>query len=247
MNTWRIVQCPAGRGDWNMAVDAALAESVAARGECCLRFYSWEPATLSLGYFQSLASRDTHPASRDCPLVRRATGGGAIVHDREITYSFAAPADSPLATPAPALYRLLHQTLIRALNHWRLSATLCAPTTSKPPAVEPFLCFQRRADGDVLLDGWKIAGSAQRRRRGVVMQHGSVLLGRSPATPELPGVVDLGGEVVIAAELVAAWRAELAGQCQVCWRSDPLGTDELQRAEQLADQTYRQAEWTHRR
>ena len=119
MNTWRLVECPAGRGEWNMAVDEALAESVAISGECCLRFYCWSGHAVA-GLLSELRCREAHAASRDCPLVRRATGGGAIVHDREITYSLAVPANHPLATPAPDIVSAVHEALIRALGNWRI-------------------------------------------------------------------------------------------------------------------------------
>ena len=79
------------RGVWNMAIDEALLESAA--DESCdlvtLRFYRWSEPTLSLGYFQSYEDRNSHEASRSLPVVRRSSGGGALVHDHEWTYSLA--------------------------------------------------------------------------------------------------------------------------------------------------------------
>jgi lipoate-protein ligase A len=247
MNAWRLVECPPARGEWNMAVDSAMMESVAASGECCLRFYAWSEPTVSLGYFQSFASRQAHTASRDCAVVRRSTGGGAIVHDREITYSFVAPAGHPLVAQAHALYQLLHRSLVGALSDWGLGAVVWDCPSARTAAEEPFLCFERRAVGDVVLSGWKIAGSAQRRRRGAVLQHGSVLLGRSPAAPELPGLVDVGGRGIEPVELAIAWRARLSGQCQICWRRKSLDQVEVMRAARLVEEVYSQRDWTHRR
>ena len=115
MNSWRLIESPAATGGWNMAVDAALMESVATTGQCCLRFYTWSEPTVSLGYFQNATDRDSHAASHACPLVRRSTGGGAIVHDREITYSLVMPTGNSLVAHPPELYGLLHRTLIAAL------------------------------------------------------------------------------------------------------------------------------------
>src|SRR5438105_1742484 len=99
-----------------MALDEALLETAASRGTYTLRFYRWQTPTLSLGYFQQVSDRAAHWASQNCPLVRRQTGGGAILHDQEWTYSLTAPAGSPLAVDGLALYRQVHQALIEALS-----------------------------------------------------------------------------------------------------------------------------------
>jgi lipoate-protein ligase A len=174
-----------------MALDEALLEAAGQRGVCTLRFYRWSAATVSLGYFQSVADRGCHPASRACPLVRRQTGGGAIVHDHESTYSFAAPAGSPLAVNAMSLYGAVHGALVDALASLGIHARIHDGGTGSPGDRESFLCFLRRAPGDVLLGDAKIAGSAQRRRRGALLQHGSLILRTSPAAPEVPGLWDL--------------------------------------------------------
>ncbi len=91
----RLLIDPPGAGAWNMAVDEMLLEWSAAQGGCCLRLYGWREATLSLGYFQEYADRAGHGPSRNCPVVRRLTGGGAIVHDAELTYSLVVPGGHP--------------------------------------------------------------------------------------------------------------------------------------------------------
>ncbi len=245
MNVWRVVESDAQPGAWNMAVDAALMESGAASGECCLRFYTWSAPTLSLGYFQELAAREGHATSRSCAIVRRATGGGAILHDAELTYSFAAPASHPLAASAVELYTLFHNTLIEALSDWSVSAQLCEQANKL--TAEPFLCFQRRAVGDVLLADAKIAGSAQRRRRGAVLEHGSVLLRKTPYAPELFGIAEVGGVAIEATELARAWRARLAKQCQISWRFQRLEDQEIKLAAQYVDEIYGHSTWTERR
>src|SRR4051794_22517252 len=91
-----IVDSPAD-GAWNMALDEALLIDAETSGVASLRFYSWREPTLSLGYFQRHTDRAGHAASAGCLLVRRASGGGAILHDRELTYSIALPQAHPLA------------------------------------------------------------------------------------------------------------------------------------------------------
>ena len=96
MDTRLIIDRPLP-GAWNMAVDEALLLDASENGSASLRFYGWNAPTLSLGYFQRYDDRDLHAASRDCAVVRRQTGGGAILHDRELTYSLVLPPNHPLA------------------------------------------------------------------------------------------------------------------------------------------------------
>ena len=143
-----------------MGVDEALGERVALTGRPAVRFYQWTPATLSLGYFQFYAARGEHRVSANLPVVRRASGGGAIVHDRELTYSCAFPVRDRLGRPAQQLVDEFHLALMEALQEWRIAACQCESASGTSREEEPFLCFLRRAAGDVLLDGAKIAGSA---------------------------------------------------------------------------------------
>jgi lipoate-protein ligase A len=132
-------------------------------------------------------------------------------------------------------------------------------------AGEPFLCFQRQASGDVLLvaegaqgddalpgetakpAGWKILGSAQRRHRGAVLQHGSLLLERSPAAPELPGLRDLTGVTVNAAQWADALSVRLAAALDVPLYGSQLPVTLELMTDELANTKYGRAGWTNRR
>lgn len=197
-----------------MAVDQALLELAT---EPVLRLYRWATPTLTLGYFQPASDRQRHEPSLGCPLLRRSTGGGAIVHDEELTYSLILPAKDVVATSAD-YYDRVHRVAAEILAE-RGQVALLHPV--RPPGLEvegdeitgrtadrrelvksrsePFLCFQRRADGDLILwptesvasgHGHKILGSAQRKRDGAVLQHGSILFLRSEQAPELFGIND---------------------------------------------------------
>src|ERR1700682_6410647 len=107
MHLCRLLIDPPALGAWNMAVDQALLEH-AASGGWTLRFYSWIEPTLSLGYFQAHRDRRTHTASRGLPLVRRASGGGAIVHDHELTYSLSGPAPSTRSSATRRRFCAVH-------------------------------------------------------------------------------------------------------------------------------------------
>lgn len=244
-----------------MALDEALLESAAADGAPTLRFYAWEQPTLSLGYFQAHSDRQRHAASRNCTLVRRASGGGAILHDDELTYSLTLPPDMSRRLSPERLYRTVHGALIESLSELGVTATLygcgaAEKTCRRGQAAEPFLCFQRRAPGDVLVGEVKIAGSAQRRRGGAALLHGSLLLARSTAAPELDGLCELtgdeswrrGGERSEALRrLWSEWIAVRLGLSLRGVDSAQATHTELRRANQLQAEKYGSHSWVQRR
>jgi len=265
VDTCRLIVDPPAPGSWNMAVDEALLEA-AVDGTATLRLYQWAEPTLSLGYFQRLDDRRLHPASRACAVVRRQTGGGAILHDRELTYSLALPARSRFARDATELYLVVHEAIGKLLagalestaTNWRLE--IHERPSRLAPAAEPFLCFERRARGDLLLvadrrvtrtdappPAYKILGSAQRRHRGAILQHGSLLLGQSPAAPELPGWRELTGEATTAADLITALPEHLAAVLSSRLESGDLPSAMRAAAGQLERQKYASPAWTARR
>lgn len=176
-------------GPTQMAIDEALLEA-AETGQAGIRTYVWPRPTLSLGYFQESAWIDREPRWQGVPWVRRPTGGGALWHDREITYAVALPREHPLTQRHVALYEAIHDAIADRLNRIGLQAGRRGPSAD-PNRVKPFLCFEDRDPSDVVSGPTKIVGSAQRRRSGAILQHGAVLIGRSPTTPELPGLLDL--------------------------------------------------------
>ncbi len=176
----RVLHDPPLDGPTNMARDEALMTR-AGTGESVptLRLYRWDPPTLSLGYFQAYADYESlPPPAGDLAVVRRLTGGGAILHDLELTYSLMLPITHPLLSAGPnRLYEVAHDAVIAALRLLGITAARCGVTDDSGPKRGPFLCFDRRHCYDVLIDDDKIAGSAQRRTRNAVLQHGSIILG----------------------------------------------------------------------
>jgi lipoate-protein ligase A len=242
----RLVIDPPARGAWNMAVDEVLLGWSAEKGRCCLRFYQWSEPTLSLGYFQRYEDRRLHPPSLGCPVVRRISGGGAILHDDELTYSLVVPRPHPLAARAPLLYRTVHTTLIEALADLGLAGHLHEQPRRRAEERQPFLCFQRRAPGDVLVGDTKVAGSAQRRRQAV-LQHGSLLLGRSAAAPELDGLAQLLGVPVRGEEIARRWLTRLADRLRFVWAPEALCDKEKAVAREIAQKKYESGPWTKNR
>ncbi len=239
---------PPSPGAWNMAVDEALLEAAEAEGQCTFRFYQWQEPTLSLGYFQTYADRWQHEASRQSAVVRRASGGGAIMHDLELTYSVAVPMNHSLAVNRLGFYKAMHLALIDALAGWGVSASLFEEKPGRPAdAAPPFLCFQRRASGDVVVGKTKICGSAQRRSKGAVLQHGSVLLARSTAAPELDGLAELVDKEIKAHALIEAWLAMLQRAMPLIWQNGGLSDGQIRRATALATQKYAASDWIEHR
>jgi lipoyl(octanoyl) transferase len=226
-----------------MAADQALLES-AVHGVASLRFYGWSPATLSLGYFQSEGLRHADPRLAELPLVRRPSGGAALIHHHEVTYGLALPAGLPWQSSESWLCRM-HAIIAAALKASGVAAALHDLKAEQP--VGGVLCFLHFTPGDLVLGGGKIVGSAQRRQRGALLQHGSILLRQSAYAPALPGVLELSGRALSAAELCVA--LEQAFQRSTGWLLEEGGWTgaELERIEHLRTTKYTQDSWNRKR
>jgi len=271
-DAWRLlVDAPAG-GAWNMAVDEVLLEGVAAGTAMpTLRFYQWRPACLSLGYFQSYDVVDLDGcATLGVEVVRRPTGGRAILHDRELTYSVALPTsvlghdDGVL----PSYYRL-SLALQDGLRRLGVPATLAPESAASGPMVHGPVCFDRPSAHEILLEGRKLVGSAQMRRGGGILQHGSILIeprinkltkclrlphnSAASTSPNGPACIEDGvaglAEVGVTqtAQIAAAIAQAFAARFDVSLVEAPLRPDELVAARSLAASKYQSAAWTEGR
>lgn len=182
-------------GPVNMATDEALALEAERTRSVLVRLYGWTQTTLSLGGFQPVAEARGHPVLAGLPLVRRPSGGGGIIHGSDLTYAVAVPKDHPWGRAPQTLYDAFHGALVAELRGRKVATRLHGGTVVGA-AEEAFLCFDRRATGDVVVDsgdaaddtstggpGHKILGSAQRRLAGVILQHGSLLWRSNQAVP----------------------------------------------------------------
>ena len=205
--TWRLLTTPPAEGAANMALDEALLESVLAGGPPTLRFYGWAPGCLSVGTNQPLEAQiDTDwVRGEGYTLVRRPTGGRAVLHDgpRELTYSLVAPVSDPrVAGGVVESYRKISTGLVQGLARLGIAARMAEPPEAaaargasplaaaraelaarrngrpNPGASDPdgAVCFDEATDYEITVEGRKVIGSAQTRRGGALLQQGSVLL-----------------------------------------------------------------------
>ena len=177
MTPWRLLIDPfPRRGAANMAVDAALLESAQHAALPTLRFYQWTPACLSFGRNQITEGVYDVVALRagGIDVVRRLTGGLAVLHDRELTYSVTMPA--ALMGGPRAAYHAINAALVDGLNRIGVNAVLAGPDAQSPSPGAAHPCFQAPSAGEVMVGGGKLVGSAQRCEKRTILQHGSILL-----------------------------------------------------------------------
>lgn len=225
-----------------MAADEVLLKDAAA-GLASLRFYVWSEATLSLGYFQSAAPARSDGRLADLPMVRRASGGEALVHHQEVTYAIALPPGLPWQTRGDSWVRRMHLVIGQVLGDFGIQTALCT-REEKRGAI---LCFLHHTPDDLLIQSTKIAGSAQRKQQGALLQHGGILLAQSPHTPALPGIAELAGKTLPASELALAIQQHLA--TSQGWVLEPTGwsDEQRQRIQERIRDRYADAGWNLKR
>ncbi|HXD88066.1 MAG TPA: lipoate--protein ligase family protein [Urbifossiella sp.] len=198
----RLLPLARSDGATHMAADEAMLETASERGVASLRFYTWSKPTLSLGYFQASGGRQppdsliveenqgANAPRSPLPVVRRATGGAAILHHRELTYALALPEGKAWHSRESWICRF-HHLLRDVLAESGIAAHLVV--CGEERKLGDVLCFLHQTPGDLLVNGSKVAGSAQRKLKGALLQHGSILLSRSEFAPMLPGINDMSG------------------------------------------------------
>ena len=267
---WRIIKTSPGPGAWNMAVDESILEAVTSRQALpTLRLYAWEPACLSLGLAQSVRDVDFSALTRlGWHLVRRPTGGRAILHVDEFTYSVTAPLDEPrLVGSVLESYRRLSQALVVALQKLGLDARADKEyqlsADSKPGGP---VCFDVPSNYEITVHGKKLVGSAQARRKEAVLQHGTLpLSGDLTRITHVLAYPDENAREKAAQKLLShAVNTEMLG-FSLSWETAAaafsaafeevlnlrliegnLTTQEAQRAAQLVEQKYNHDSWTNR-
>lgn len=263
MEKWRCIMSGIGDPYENMAVDEALLESTCHSGVPVLRFYGWSPAAVSLGFAQRCAEalNMEEIRRRHMAWVRRPTGGRAVLHDMEVTYSVAIPAAHPLyGIGLAASYERLCQPILAALRSLGVDAAL------SPHASSGFVsasCFTAPGTTDILAHHRKIVGSAQMRTHDGFLQHGSIILkgdlgklfavvrtkGQSPeqaahlAARLTTSVDQEAGRCVVFSEAVQAMRIAFGNSDTVDLLDDMLTNAEQQRAIVICRQKYASEAW----
>ncbi len=243
-NSLRLMPLEVNPGTLAMAFDELLLEN-ASSGQPALRFYQWYKPTVSLGYFQPFEVASNFEGM---DVVRRPTGGDLLIHHHELTYALALP-DSALPSKAEELACLVHRVIACVLASLGVP-TACQPSKGKlqvPDAPEGVLCFLHPAAGDVLAGGFKVVGSAQRRRQEALLQHGSILLRASEWAPWLKGVSDVAPADLTALQLADILRLEIPKALGMAVTHSDWTESERNRAQHIAVTRYASSAWNQRR
>lgn len=182
--TWRFIDSGYRSPAYNMALDEALLDWHS-KGLIppTIRFYNWDPPTLSIGYFQTVVKEINLDAVKKYGLgfVRRPTGGRGVLHDKELTYSVIVSEEHPdMPHSVTEAYRIISQGLLEGFKGVGLDAYFAIPKTdSEKEALKnprSAVCFDAPSWYELVVEGRKVAGSAQTRQKGVILQHGSIIL-----------------------------------------------------------------------
>jgi lipoate-protein ligase A len=181
---WGFLDSGSGSPSYNMALDEALIKwHKACEIPPIIRFYTWQPATLSIGYFQKAEKEIdfVEVKKQNIGFVRRPTGGRAVLHEHELTYSVIVNEEYPdMPSNVTEAYRVISEGILLGFRNLGLDANFSVPNTEKEKAAlkEPrsSVCFDAPTWYELVVEGRKVAGSAQTRKNGVILQHGSILL-----------------------------------------------------------------------
>lgn len=180
---WYFINSGSCSPSYNMALDEALLD-FHSKGEIppVIRFYQWNPPTLSIGYFQKVQDINLEALkAQNIGFVRRPTGGRAVLHDSELTYSIIVTEQYPnLPETVTEAYRFLSEGLLKGFHNLGLDAYFSIPDTAEKQEAlkkpKSAVCFDAPSWYELVVEGKKVAGSAQTRQKGVVLQHGAILL-----------------------------------------------------------------------
>lgn len=260
---WRVIDSGKSDAFYNMATDEAIFSLFSTTKQPVLRFYQWRPPALSIGYFQKVSGIDVKRCNKKgYQLVRRPTGGRAVLHDNELTYSLVQSTEAMPGSISDT-YKEISQALVWGLKKLDFPAKLCRrESKGSTPA-----CFDSPARYEIEIAGKKVIGSAQTRKRGVLLQQGSIPLSVKvdellelfkPSSMKLrdrmgevlrenaAGLGDFDGELKIG-DLKQAIKGGFQDWYGVKLKKSWLRKEELVLADELAEKRYSTDDWNYRR
>ncbi|WP_246945973.1 lipoate--protein ligase family protein [Bacillus pinisoli] len=273
---WRYIYSGNCSPTYNMALDEALLDWHS-RGLIppTIRFYGWNPATLSIGYFQKVEKEiDIEVVKKhNLGFVRRPTGGRGVLHDQELTYSVIVSEDYPgMPKTVTEAYRVISEGILEGFKLLGLDAYFAVPITDeereslKNP--RSAVCFDAPSWYELVVEGRKVAGSAQTRQKGVILQHGSILLDldedllfslfKYPSERvkermqqnfknKAVAINALREEPVTINEAIAAFKKGFEKGLNIVLEPYELTSAELAEVEKIAKEKYESDEWNYRR
>lgn len=274
--TWYFINSGPCSPSFNMALDEALLDwHSEGKIPPVIRFYEWNPATLSIGYFQR-AERDINLQAvkeQGLGFVRRPTGGRAVLHEHELTYSIIVSEEHPdMPKTVTEAYRVLSEGLLEGFRNLGMDAYFSVPDTEekqedlkKPKSA---VCFDAPSWYELVVEGKKIAGSAQTRQKGVILQHGAILLdidyekllsvfhfaneeAKEKMRVKLPekavAMNDLVEESITIAECVEAFKLGFEKSLHISLQPYSLTEEQLQYVVSLEQNKYLTEEWNYRK
>ncbi|MEW6600894.1 MAG: biotin/lipoate A/B protein ligase family protein [Nitrospirota bacterium] len=261
MNFIRIINDGAAPAFFNMALDEAISECVRQKASPpTLRLYEWDRPSLSIGCFQKISDIDTaYCREKGYPVVRRPSGGRAVLHDSELTYSFSSPADAPVFNSSLLEnYAVISRALLSALKMIGIEAE-ASSNRKRGGGIRHPACFRAVSYGEISVGGKKLIGSAQKRYRDGFLQHGSILLSFRPEIMckvlgedlddnfhDIGGINDGEGTISVN-NLRAALKEAFEKTLNVKLISDVPTKSELALAKQLERTKYSTGEWNFSR
>lgn len=273
---WYFINSGACSPSFNMALDEALLDWHSV-GDIppVVRFYEWNPATLSIGYFQAVEKEINmdQVANHQLGFVRRPTGGRGVLHEHELTYSIIVREDYPnMPATVTEAYRVLSEGLLIGFQELGLDAYFSVPDTEekKNDLKNPksAVCFDAPSWYELVVEGKKVAGSAQTRQKGVILQHGAILLDldvdklvslfnypseaikervRKGLPEKAVAINRLREKQVTVEECIVAFKHGFEKGLDIEFQPYSLTTEQFNYVKELEARRYANNEWTHRK
>lgn len=274
--TWYFINSGPCSPSFNMALDEALMDWHS-EGSIppVIRFYEWNPATVSIGYFQR-AERDIDLQAvkeQGLGFIRRPTGGRAVLHEHELTYSIIVSEQYPnMPTTVTEAYRVLSEGLLEGFRNLGMDAYFSVPETEEQQAdlkkPKSAVCFDAPSWYELVVEGKKVAGSAQTRQKGVILQHGAILLDmdqekllsvfnfaseeekekmRAKLPEKAVAINDLVSEPMTIAQCVKAFKKGFEQSLTISLEPYTLTEEQLQYVVALEEKKYLTEDWNFRK